>query len=194
MNQAGHFCDRLAKFGLVLIIAGAGIAAKPVAHGIVGRVNTIQAGAIWKKWKQTNGKTIDAGVSPRPGEPELWLWVRSCRISTLVLSESDAEALHRFPAARHINSGGVVVYAHRDTHFRRLSRIQIGDRIKIEKVTGSVMSYQVRSTEILLPEQVNAALDAAANRESLYLLTCYPFRFIGAAPQRFLVTAIKCEE
>jgi sortase A len=118
-----------------------------------------------------------------------WLRVPSCKMSTLVVHESDAEALHRFPAARLLDSGGCVVFAHRDLHFRPLAGIRIGDVIDIENPDGRTLRYEARTIRILLPEQIPAALAAPEFPNALHLLTCYPFRYFGAAPKRFLVTA-----
>jgi sortase A len=188
MNPGRQFRRPLATIAFTLLAVGAALAAGPLTHGIIYQMSSAQAKSIWEKWKRSQTTHADT-ASPNPGEPILWLRVPSRKISTLVLQESDAEALHRFPAARRLNSGGCVVFAHRDIHFRSLANIRIGDEIRVETADDNRATYTVRSTRILLPEQVSAALDDPENAGSLHLLTCYPFRYIGAAPKRFLVTA-----
>jgi LPXTG-site transpeptidase (sortase) family protein len=190
MKRSGGPCCQLGQFGLVLFAAGAALAAQPVAHEILGKVSAAQAKAIWRKWKQNADHRSEHS---RPGQPDLWLRIPSCNLSNLILAESNAEALHRFPAARHLPSGAVVIFAHRDTHFRPLSHLQPNDQIDIEDGDGTWSHYFVESMQVILPEQINAVLDTAAGDE-LYLLTCYPFRYIGPAPQRFLVKAKKLAE
>ena len=192
MKRAGHVRIQLVTHGLLMMLAGAGIAAKPVAHEIIGRVSTARAKSMWNKWKEKSAR-LGQGISAQPGEPHLWLRIPSCRINALVMRESNEDALHRFPASRTTESGAVIVYAHRDVHFRALSQVRDGDRIQVELAHGSRLTYQIRSIRILLPEQVNAVVEASANRDTLFLLTCYPFRYIGSAPQRFLVRATKIE-
>lgn len=191
MKRAGRVSNQFITFGLMLLAAGAGIAAKPVAHEVVGRISTAQAKSIWSKWKEKtrNGE----GSSVSPGKPHLWLRIPSCHISALVMHESDPEALHRFPASRITESEAIVIYAHRDVHFRALSGIQSGDRINVELADRSRSTYQVQSIEIVLPEQVNPMVESLGDSDTLFLLTCYPFRYIGSAPQRFLVRATKMD-
>lgn len=192
MKRAGKLPNQFVTFGLVLLAAGAGVAAKPVAHEVIGRVSTAQAKSIWKKWQ---GKTSrrGEGIPAGPGQPHLWLRVPSCHLNALVMRESNAEALHRFPASRTTESAAVVIYAHRDVHFRALSEIQIGDRLTVELADRRHSVYQVGSIQILLPEQVDSVVESSGNRDALFLLTCYPFRYIGSAPKRFLVTARKID-
>lgn len=193
MKRAGNVHTQFVTFGLLMMVAGTGIAAKPVAHEIIGRISTAQAKSIWNKWKEKTGRRGE-GTSVQQGQPHLWLRIPSCHISALVMRESNAEALHRFPASRITQSGAVVIYAHRDVHFRALSQIQTEDRLNVELADGSRAIYQVRGIRILLPEQVDAVVEASGNRDTLFLLTCYPFRYIGSAPQRFLVAATKIDK
>jgi LPXTG-site transpeptidase (sortase) family protein len=66
----------------------------------------------------------------------------------------------------------------------------VGDVLTIESATGQIARYKVGTIRILLPEQVVAAVGDPECRGALHLLTCYPFRYFGAAPKRFLVTAL----
>jgi LPXTG-site transpeptidase (sortase) family protein len=172
----------------MLLAVGGGLVARPVAHAVAGTVSAAQAGRLWEKWKRSFAAR-DGAAAVAPGEPMFWLRAPSCKMSTLVLRESDAEALHRFPAARPLDSGGWVVFAHRDLHFRALTGIRVGDAIDIETASGRTVRYTVRTIRVLLPEQIPAAFTAPEFPNALHLLTCYPFRYFGAAPKRFLVTA-----
>jgi sortase A len=173
-----------------LMAAGVALAAVPVAHGVQAQVSASQARAVWEKWKQARAAN-PAPAAPQPGQPVFWLRVPSCKISTLVMQESDAEALHRYPAVRRLASGSSVILAHRDLHFRPLAAVQVRDEIRTESADGTSATYAVQSIRVLLPEQVAGVVDNPDSRDSLYLLTCYPFRYLGAAPQRFLVTATR---
>lgn len=183
--------SRLSRaIAFVLLGAGVVLAAGPVAHGVELQVSALQAKSVWDKWK--HARAGGAGQAPpAPGEPVFWLRVPSCKISTLVLQESDAEALHRYPAARPLDAGGFVVLAHRDLHFRGLAGVRVGDQIKTESADGSAATYTVRSLRVILPEEISSALADPETRDALHLLTCYPFHYLGAAPKRFLVTATR---
>ena len=82
--------------------------------------------------------------------------------------------------------GNVGVAGHRDRIFRGLRQIRKNDVIDLETPTGNY-SYQVDSTSIVKPQDVSVL--QAADHPELTLVTCYPFYYIGAAPDRFIVKA-----
>jgi sortase A len=113
-------------------------------------------------------------------------------VSAIVRTGSDARTLQL--AVGHIpgtawpgEQGNVGLAGHRDTFFRRLRDIRPDDRIRI--VTASATyDYRVRRTDIVEPSDV-WVLDQTTE-PSLTLVTCYPFTYIGAAPERFIVRAV----
>ncbi len=82
--------------------------------------------------------------------------------------------------------GNLGLAGHRDTYFRPLRNVRPGMEIDVVTAEGKYR-YQIDSTEIVTPEQVDV-LDIRSVPE-LTLITCYPFEFIGAAPKRFIVHA-----
>ena len=87
-----------------------------------------------------------------------------------------------FPGER----GNVALAGHRDGFFRGLERVSPDDRVRITTPDGS-FEYVVESTEVVPPSRTDV-LDASA-AATLTLITCYPFSFIGPAPDRFIVRA-----
>ena len=87
-------------------------------------------------------------------------------------------------------NGNCVLAGHRDTFFRGLGDVQRDDVIRIVEPERT-WSYRVVWTAVVEPNQVEV-LDSTATR-SLTLVTCYPFGFLGHAPQRFIVRAIQVE-
>ncbi|MDE3110023.1 MAG: class D sortase [Acidobacteriota bacterium] len=83
-------------------------------------------------------------------------------------------------------AGNVTLAAHRDTFFRPLQKIKNGDRIDLRTTTG-VVQYRVRSTAIV-PANDLGVLESDGRNE-LTLITCYPFYYVGRAPDRFVVKA-----
>jgi sortase A len=83
------------------------------------------------------------------------------------------------------NSG---LAGHRDGFFRALKDVTPGDRIELETLDG-VRTYLVERTWIVSPEDVSV-LDPVDAR-AITLVTCYPFYFVGSAPQRFIVRAVE---
>ncbi|HTQ57609.1 MAG TPA: class D sortase [Bryobacteraceae bacterium] len=82
--------------------------------------------------------------------------------------------------------GNVGIAGHRDTLFRGLRQIADDDLIEIETPSG-VYAYRVEKTSIVKPTDVDV-LRASAQPE-LTLVTCYPFYYVGPAPDRFVVKA-----
>ena len=82
--------------------------------------------------------------------------------------------------------GNVAVAGHRDTLFSGLGAIRDGDLIQFETLHG-LYEYQVSTTEVVSPQDVGV-VKAGAYPE-LTLITCYPFDYIGPAPDRFIVKA-----
>jgi sortase A len=80
-----------------------------------------------------------------------------------------------------------VILGHRDTHFRSLRRIGMNDRLEIQRPDGRKRQYRVTEIEILPADRANQRLHEHRDADSLVLMTCHPFRYIGAAPDRFLV-------
>jgi sortase A len=82
--------------------------------------------------------------------------------------------------------GNSALAAHRDTYFRGLGDVQVGDEI-VFRSPYSNFRYRVESTKIVDGSATDALPDSGT--PTLSLITCYPFHYIGAAPQRFIVTA-----
>ena len=82
--------------------------------------------------------------------------------------------------------GNMVLAAHRDTYFRHLRDVAKGDLVSVTTANVS-RQYQVQATRIVDPD--DAGVLAPTAEPSLTLVTCYPFSYIGAAPQRFIVQA-----
>jgi sortase A len=82
--------------------------------------------------------------------------------------------------------GNVGLAGHRDTLLRRLQGIKSSMMVYIWTRAGK-FSYKVESTEVVAPENVEV-LDIG-EAPQLTIVTCYPFYFVGPAPQRFIVHA-----
>jgi sortase A len=82
--------------------------------------------------------------------------------------------------------GTVGLAGHRDSFFRPLRRIAAKMEVRLIDKTG-IYHYVVDSTEIVSPDKVEV-LNIAA-RPELTLITCFPFDYVGAAPERFIVHA-----
>lgn len=82
--------------------------------------------------------------------------------------------------------GNTGLAGHRDSFFRPLKDIRPDDTITVT-TTGGEYRYRVVSTHIVKPTDVSVLLPTG--NEVLTLVTCYPFHYVGAAPERFVVLA-----
>jgi sortase A len=82
--------------------------------------------------------------------------------------------------------GNVVLAGHRDTFFRPLRNVTVGDTIRVA-TSYATFDYIVTSHQVTSPDDVDAVVPT--REPTLTLITCYPFRYAGSAPQRFIVRA-----
>ena len=143
-----------------------------------------------------------AGPTASLGSPKNWpraaaggligrIEIPRLGLSAILIEGTSGKTLRR--AVGHISgtafpgqSGNVGISGHRDTFFRPLRNIQHNDIITLTTLLGEYR-YRVVSTRVTGPSDV-AVLDPSGN-EILTLVTCYPFYFVGAAPDRFIVRA-----
>ena len=120
-----------------------------------------------------------------------WLEIPRIGVSAAVV-HGDSDALLK-TAIGHLpdtplpwREGNSALAAHRDTFFRPLRDVRPGDLVRFETPSGE-LNYRVTETFVVDPEDV-WVLDSTGTA-MLTLITCYPFNFVGEAPQRFIVRA-----
>jgi len=86
--------------------------------------------------------------------------------------------------------GNVGLAGHRDTFFRPLRNIRKDDIVTIATPAGEYR-YRVVSTRIVSPSDVGVL--APGGSQVLTLVTCYPFYYVGPAPDRFIVRAERAD-
>ena len=111
-------------------------------------------------------------------------------VSTLVLDTSDPAGIRH--AAGHLRGtplpwqpGNSAISGHRDSAFRALKNAQAGDDIQLVTTRGR-FDYRVTRAFAVYPNEV-WVLDTQA--AALTLITCFPFVWIGPAPERWIVQA-----
>jgi sortase A len=82
--------------------------------------------------------------------------------------------------------GNTGLAAHRDGYFRSLKDVSVGDDILVETLDAE---YRYRIAEILIVNPEDVYVLESSDRGQLTLVTCYPFYFVGSAPQRYIVRA-----
>jgi sortase A len=119
------------------------------------------------------------------------LRIPSLNLEVPVLPGTDDPTLDR--ALGHIDGtalpghdGNVGIAGHRDGFFRALKDIHQGDTIDLF-TQNKTEHFLVDEIVIVSPEDVSVL--KPRSKASLTLVTCYPFYFVGSAPQRYIVHA-----
>jgi sortase A len=83
-------------------------------------------------------------------------------------------------------AGNVAIAGHRDGFFRGLKDLETGDAIELETLAGK---HEYRVASIRIVDDTELSVLAPTTEPVLTLVTCYPFYFIGNAPQRYIIRA-----
>lgn len=130
-------------------------------------------------------------VAGHEGAPLGRIEIGQIGLTAMILEGDSERTLQR--AVGHIRGtslpgqhGNIALAGHRDTFFRELRKIRPNHEITLTTLNGSYR-YRVEFTKVVAPEETDV-LDAVAD-DILTLVTCYPFNYVGSAPQRFIVRA-----
>jgi sortase A len=135
-----------------------------------------------------------AGPSAPPiGEPMGRIEVPRLHVSAAIANGDDDGTLS--VAIGHLpdtpfpwEAGNSALAGHRDTFFRELRNIRVGDDMRVVTPYGD-FTYQVSRTLIVTPDDLSVLGPTA--EPTLTLVTCYPFSYVGHAPKRFIVQAVR---
>ena len=134
----------------------------------------------------------DPAMKPRRGSMIGKIWIPRLGITAIVDEGINRKTLavsvgHIPSTALPGQSGNVGIAGHRDTFFRSLRKVQRDDLITFTTLRGDYR-YRVVSIKVVGPNDV-AVLESDGGAEILTLVTCYPFYYVGSAPDRFIVRA-----
>ena len=142
-------------------------------------------------------KETKTGPPPEPGELVGRLTIPRVGVSAIVLEGVEGKTLRRgagrIPATAlpTQDEGNVGIAAHRDSFFRGLKDIREDDTIELTTLDGT-FRYVVEWTKIVEPSDVSVL--EPTDEPALTLVTCYPFYYVGSAPERFIVRATRMPE
>lgn len=161
--------------------------------------STLLEAAVWQRRHQTAFAAPFAAPGSPPGAAPFVrhgaaigeLDIPRLGLTAAIVEGDDAAALrvgvgHLPDTPLPWQPGNAALAAHRDTFFRPLKDVRIGDVIRLTTI-GGTFEYQVRETLIVNPDDLSVL--ASSEHQRLTLMTCYPFSFLGSAPQRFVVRA-----
>jgi sortase A len=157
-----------------------------------------QSYASWSFARALGREAVPAATPPplQPRPDTSWmarLEIPRLNYSVIVREGTDRSTLalgvgHIAGTALPGPSGNVGLAGHRDTFFRRLGELKIGDSVRLQTLNEDY-TYTVTQISIVKPSENKVLSDTAS--PSLTLVTCYPLWGIGAAPQRLIVQATR---
>jgi sortase A len=123
------------------------------------------------------------------------LFVPSHDVALTVLRGAQGESLAWGPG--HVDgtalpgaSGNAAIGGHRDTSFRFLKDVHVGERVVVERADGGRVTYVVTDTAVV-DERDTRAIASSPGRV-LTLITCFPFDTpVPGGSQRYVVRAIE---
>lgn len=142
--------------------------------------------------------TQATGVPTKP-----WPWADTTPVARLIAPEHDVDLLalagatgrtlafgpgHHDGSALPGKPGNAIFSAHRDTHFRFLRTLAVGNALIVEMPSGQRFHYRVRATEVIAADQMK--LPQRPPERTLTLVTCWPFDAVEpGGPLRYVVVA-----
>jgi len=141
---------------------------------------------------EETGPTFPADFTPDTGETVGLLHIPKLEADIAIVEGTDPNELakgvgHYKGTAYPLQQDQIVLSGHRETVFRRMGELELGDILTIKLPYGD-FSYEIVDTYIVSADDRTVIAPTAPN-EVLTLTTCYPFNFIGNAPDRYIITA-----
>jgi sortase A len=146
------------------------------------------------KWSEKRIMAWRATLSDKGPDAFAMLSVPSAGITVPVFEGADDRNLNAGVAwiegtdKPGFDDGNTGIAGHRDGFFRGLQKVQIGEPISL-MAGGEEFVYRISDISIVEPTNVETLLPQ--QEEIITLVTCYPFYFVGHAPQRYVVQAVR---
>ena len=174
----------VAALGLSLLVSGGWIHAKAALAQLL----------LERAWQRTRGG--ETNVRPWPWAdtwPVARLEIPRLDASMIVLSGASGRTLAFGPGltqgtAQPGEPGTAIISGHRDTHFAAMRELQQGDTLRVERMDGLRVRYEIVALEVV--DSRSARLRAASAGRALVLVTCWPFdALMPGGPLRYVATA-----
>ncbi len=203
MAQYSKSAERIILLGGVVLLTLAGLVwIDGIAHSRSAvadfeRIrNLVVAPAEQLRWSEERKAEYERSLSGDTGTTLAILRIPATGMDVPVFDSLSNTALNR--GAGHVGgtalpgrNGNIAIAGHRDGFFRSLKDVEIGTEIELTTLRGS-RTFRVSELQIVDPLEVSV-LDPT-EVTMLTLITCYPFYFVGPAPERFIVRATLQEQ
>ena len=197
--MAAHPTRRLARWLAITEIVLFATAAIALGWYAVVRVSAARDQATWTRELEQHAETISERSLPATAQRRrlekgaLIGRIELPRLGVSAIAREGADAVTLRRSVGHVpetalpgEPGNAALAGHRDTFFRGLKDVREGDHVVVTTLAGR-HQYIVREMRVVEPSDVSV-LDPT-DEAMLTLVTCYPFNYVGAAPQRFVVRA-----
>ena len=151
---------------------------------------------IRSSWQQSLLERTD--VKPWPWAdtwPVARLMVPKLGVDVYVLAGDSGRTLafgpgYRFGTSFPGDNGNSIVSAHRDTHFKFLQYLVVGDVLVLQNKKGRVKEFHVADIKVV--EVDNLLIPIQYDEAVLTLVTCYPFEaLLPGSNKRYIVTLVE---
>jgi sortase A len=172
---------------VILILTGSALVAHSCYFYAKGALAQLLLDHAWEKAKETK-KFVKAW-----GWADTWpvgkLNIKSIGLSKVVMNDADKRSLVFGPAHIPVTSrpgahGNIAIAGHRDSFFRNLGLVKRGEVIELDSMRP-VQYFIVTGTHITYPEDTRWIENTP--EDTITLITCYPFDYVGPAPKRYVV-------
>lgn len=155
--------------------------------------NPSTGGVDFTQWSPKRIEAYKGSLAVKRDLPLAILRIEKIHLEVPVYNDTDDLTLNRgvgriIGTAQIGEPGNIGIAGHRDGFFRGLKDVGRNDVVELV-LPGRTEQYAISDIQIVSPENVSV-LDATPTA-TLTLVTCYPFYYVGSAPQRYIVTATK---
>lgn len=156
-----------------------------------GLENKAEQGVDFTLWSPKRINAYEQSLSVYTNSPTAVLEIPKLRLRVPVFEGTDDLTLNRgvgriLGTAKPDQDGNIGIAGHRDGFFRGLKDVALGDAIDLETLDVK-RTYVIDQITVVTPDDVSVL--QSKPKPSLTLVTCYPFYFVGDAPQRYIVSA-----
>ena len=145
----------------------------------------------FSQWDAKRIREYQAAIQQSPDAPHAILNIEHLDIRVPVYNGASDFNLNRGVArilgtAQLGEAGNLGIAGHRDGFFRPLKDIEVGDNMTLQTWLGT---DEYRVTSINIVDKTAVEVLGPSDTTTITLVTCYPFYYVGNAPQRFIVKA-----
>jgi sortase A len=162
-------------------------AAQQTESGNVRAATTVD----YSLWSEKRIKDYEASLAEHFDPPLGVLRIQKIHLEVPLFDGTDDPVLNRgvgriIGTAQVGQTGNMGIAGHRDGFFRGLKDVVLGDVLELDTTSGT-QTYIIDSIKLVTPDDVSVLRNEPTS--ALTLVTCYPFYFVGSAPQRYIVHA-----